>query len=102
MVWARADRPSRMILEWATTEGFADARRVVGPAALAESDYAAKLDLIGLPAGQQIFYRVLFEDLASPTRPVGAGDRQIPPPPPPAAATSASSGRAIPPPGLGH
>jgi alkaline phosphatase D len=67
MVWARADRPARMIVEWATTEGFADARRVVGPAALAETDYTAKLDLAGLPAGQQVFYRVLFEDLASPT-----------------------------------
>ncbi|MDR4306757.1 PhoD-like phosphatase N-terminal domain-containing protein [Chelatococcus sambhunathii] len=28
IVWGRADRPSRMIVEWSTTESFKDARRV--------------------------------------------------------------------------
>src|SRR5207253_860397 len=31
-----------------------------------ESDFTARVELTGLPAGQQIFYRILFEDLASP------------------------------------
>src|SRR5207245_8341365 len=66
IVWSRTDRPARLLVEWATTDSFRDVSRVVGPAALAESDFTARVDLTGLPAGQQIFYRILFEDLASP------------------------------------
>jgi len=66
IVWSRTDRPARLLVEWATSDSFRDAARVVGPAALAESDFTARVDLTGLPAGQQIFYRVRFEDLASP------------------------------------
>src|SRR5262245_29244532 len=64
IVWSRADRPARMVLEWATNEGLRDARRVVGPAALADGDFTARVDLAGLPPGQDIFYRVSFQDLA--------------------------------------
>ena len=67
IVWSRADKPARMIVEYATTESFAEPRRVVGPAALEDSDYAAKLDLTDLPAGQDIFYRVRFQDLSDVT-----------------------------------
>lgn len=63
MLWSRADRPSRMLVDLATTESFSNARRVIGPAALEVGDYAAKLDLTGLPAGQRIFARVRFQDL---------------------------------------
>ena len=66
IVWSRADRPSQMIVEYAATESMQRARRIVGPNALADTDFTAKLDLIGLPAGQRIFYRVYFEDLANP------------------------------------
>jgi len=66
VVWSRTDRPARMLGEWATSDSFRDATRIVGPAALAESDFTARVDLTGLPAGQSIFYRVLFEDLGSP------------------------------------
>ncbi len=55
-----------MIVEYASTESMRYARRVRGPAALEATDFTAKLDLAGLPAGQRIFYRVYFEDLASP------------------------------------
>ena len=64
IVWSRCDRPARMIVEWSTRESFTDARRVVGPAALPETGFTARVDLRGLPAGQTIAYRVLFEDLA--------------------------------------
>jgi alkaline phosphatase D len=64
IIWSRADRPARMVVEWAADEGLRDARRVVGPAALADSDFTARIDLAGLPAGQDIFYRVSFQDLA--------------------------------------
>jgi alkaline phosphatase D len=63
LIWSRADRAARMVVEWATTEGFTDARRVLGPHALEETDFTAKLDLVGLPPSQEIFYRVSFLDL---------------------------------------
>jgi alkaline phosphatase D len=66
IIWSRADRPSRMIVEYASTESMRHARRMEGPAALEANDFTAKLDLIGLPAGQRIFYRVYFEDLTYP------------------------------------
>jgi alkaline phosphatase D len=64
ILWARADRPARMMVEWATTESFDDAKAVRGPAALEESDYTVKIDLAGLPRGERIFYRVAMVDLA--------------------------------------
>ncbi|MES1265896.1 MAG: PhoD-like phosphatase N-terminal domain-containing protein, partial [Variovorax sp.] len=38
IVWSRADRPARMIVDVATTESMNNARRIVGPAALEASD----------------------------------------------------------------
>lgn len=63
IVWSRADRPARMAVEWSTTESFKDATRIVGPDALGLSDFTARIDLRRLPAGQDIFYRVTFQDL---------------------------------------
>jgi alkaline phosphatase D len=63
VVWCRTDRPARLQVEWSTRESFADAHRVAGPAALADSDFTAQVDLRGLPPGQTIVYRVTFEDL---------------------------------------
>src|ERR1700721_3078674 len=64
VVWARADRPSQMLVEVATTESFRDARALPPIAALPESDFTAKMLLENLPAGQDIFYRVKFRDLS--------------------------------------
>ena len=61
VVWSRADRPSRMVVEYATTDSFRDARKVVGPAALPEDDFTARVVLPGLPPGQTIVYRVSFQ-----------------------------------------
>ncbi len=81
VIWSRTDRPARMIVEWATTSAFRDATRVVGPAALPESDYTAKAVLTGLPEDQTIVYRVRFQDLASPkvfSHPVSGRFRSAP------------------------
>ena len=51
MVWSRADRPARLVVEWDTTEAFGNVRRVVGPAASADTGLTARVDLTGLPAG---------------------------------------------------
>lgn len=64
IVWSRTDRPARMVVEWSTRESFEDARRLVGPAALPETGFTARVDLQGLPPDQTILYRVLFQDLA--------------------------------------
>src|SRR5258707_13785830 len=66
VVWARADRPARMLVEFATTDSFKDPRGVFVDA-LPESDFTAKALLEGLPAGQDIFYRIRFQDWASRT-----------------------------------
>src|SRR5262249_37408482 len=65
MVWARADRPARMLVEVATTETFRDIGRAVFVDALPESDFTAKALLDDLPPGQDIFYRISFQDLSS-------------------------------------
>jgi alkaline phosphatase D len=64
VVWARADRPSQMMVEVATTESFRNARALPPIAALPESDFTAKMLLENLPAGQDIFYRIRFRDLS--------------------------------------
>ena len=64
VVWARADRPSQMLVEVATSESFRNARVLPPIAALPESDFTAKMLLENLPAGQDIFYRVRFRDLS--------------------------------------
>jgi len=63
IVWSRSDRPARMIVEYSTTSSFRDVRRIVGPSALEDSDFTARVDLTDLPAGQRISYRVQFQDL---------------------------------------
>ncbi len=66
VIWSRCDRPAQMIVEWDTSDSFRNARRVPGPAALESSDFTTKIELAGLPAGEIIFYRVRYEDLANP------------------------------------
>ena len=67
MVWARASRPARMWLEWSTSASLADATRVRGPDLLpASADGTGRLDLLSLPAGQDIFDRVVLEDMERP------------------------------------
>jgi alkaline phosphatase D len=65
LVWSRADRPSRLIVERSFHADFRDAVRVRGPLALETSDYSARVDLIGLPSDREVFVRVAFEELSS-------------------------------------
>ncbi len=69
MVWSRSDQPSRMMIEYAFNSQFKDAITVTGPYATAESDFTAKQDLTGLPAGQDVYVRVWFEDLSNERNP---------------------------------
>ena len=63
VIWTRSDRPARLWVEWATTSNFANATRVRGPHMLEDSDFTGRIDLTQLPAGQEIFYRVVLQDL---------------------------------------
>lgn len=70
IIWSRADRASRMSVEWSTVESMKNAKRVQGPWATPESGFTARVDLGGIPAGQRIFYRVTFadgRDISEPT-----------------------------------
>ena len=61
VIWARADRPARMQVECSTLASF---RTIIGSAsadALPDGDFTSRVLLGGLPAGQDIFYRVRFE-----------------------------------------
>jgi alkaline phosphatase D len=63
IVWARADRPARMQVDCSTTESFATALHSSSVDALPDHDFTAKLLLDGLPPGQELFYRVRFDDI---------------------------------------
>jgi len=65
LVWTRSDRPARMWVEWSTTASFSNASRVRGPWLLEDTDFTGRLDLAQLPDGQEIFYRVLLQDLGN-------------------------------------
>src|SRR5438132_11466859 len=67
VIWARTDRPARMLAEVATSDSFKTIQRAVFVDALPESDFTANALIEGLPAGQDIFYRIRFQDLSEPT-----------------------------------
>jgi alkaline phosphatase D len=56
-----------MLVEFATTDSFKDVRSGLFVDVLPETDFTAKAIAENLPAGQDIFYRVQFQDLSSPT-----------------------------------
>lgn len=63
VIWARTDRPARMMVEVATSDSFRDSLRLASTDALPEGDFAAKRLLENLPSDQEIFYRITFADL---------------------------------------
>jgi alkaline phosphatase D len=63
VIWARADRAARLLVEYATSDTFRGARRVLGPSVTESSDFTGRVHLADLPRGQRVFYRVSFQDL---------------------------------------
>src|SRR5258708_33558762 len=51
VLWSRTDRAARLIVEIAGDPSMKNARRLIGPAARAESDFAARIDLADLAPG---------------------------------------------------
>jgi alkaline phosphatase D len=68
MFWSAADRQARMIVELSASERFTWSRRIEGPAALEDRAFTARMDVGQLVAGEPVFYRVWFEDLADGSR----------------------------------
>ncbi|MEU9124543.1 alkaline phosphatase D family protein [Streptomyces sp. NPDC048506] len=71
LVWVRSDRPARMVVQTSATESFRDAgttRTWRGPVLGAGTDFTGVTALHGLPAGEQIHYRVLLADPDDPRR----------------------------------
>ena len=65
LIWSRADRPSRLRVEYSYHEDFYQSWTVRGPYALPKNDYTARLDLSGLRPDHDVFVRVGFEDLSN-------------------------------------
>jgi alkaline phosphatase D len=61
ILWARCDERARMVVEWDTTDRFANPKRFGGPIVSPDSDLCGALELADLPIGQTIAYRVRFE-----------------------------------------
>jgi alkaline phosphatase D len=62
IVWARADRPSRLIVEYSASEKFTSVNRVPGPFVTTATDFTGRIDLTNLKPDQTFFVRVRFED----------------------------------------
>jgi len=73
VIWARADRAARMHVECSTVESFRSLIASASCDALPDADFTAKLQLDDLPPGQDVFYRVRFDDIATGT----AGESRI-------------------------
>ncbi|WP_433871769.1 alkaline phosphatase D family protein [Saccharopolyspora sp. CA-218241] len=63
VVWTRADRPSRMLVEVDRDPGFRNPRRIRGPLLTPATDGTGEVRVAGLPAGTEWHYRVVAEDL---------------------------------------
>lgn len=66
IVWSKADRPSKMWVEYANNPEWKNPQQMQAVLALPSNDYTARVDLGGLQAGQRTYYRVRFEDLTHP------------------------------------
>jgi alkaline phosphatase D len=62
----RARRPARILVEAATSDSFRNVLSVASVDALPQADFTARALIEGLPSGQDVFYRVRFEDLSFP------------------------------------
>ncbi|MGW3895867.1 alkaline phosphatase D family protein [Micromonospora profundi] len=63
LVWTRADRPGRMLVEVSRRPDFRGARHLRGPVLGADGDFTGKVRLRGLPDGERLHYRVRVESL---------------------------------------
>lgn len=63
VLWAKADRPARLVAEISRDPSFRRAHKVRGPVVTPASDLTGTLQLRGLPDGADLFYRIRAVDL---------------------------------------
>lgn len=68
LVWIRSDRPARMLVETSATSSFRRTRNWHGPLLGPGTDFTGTTALHGLPAGEEIHYRVTLADPDDPRR----------------------------------
>ncbi|MEU6426673.1 alkaline phosphatase D family protein [Microbispora sp. NPDC046973] len=62
VVWGRADRPGRLVVEYGTHPDLRNTETVWGPWLTPDTDLTGRVRLRGLPAGRRIYYRVRVEN----------------------------------------
>jgi alkaline phosphatase D len=67
IIWGRADRPSRLQVEYSSRPDWADVRRSETLTLTAESDFTGKIMLTGLTPRTRYFYRLRLGDLEDPS-----------------------------------
>ncbi|GAA5151152.1 alkaline phosphatase D family protein [Amycolatopsis dongchuanensis] len=78
IVWTRADRPSRMVVEISRDPSFRNARTYRGPLLTPDTGGTGKLRVSGLPAGTELHYRVTAEDGRATSEPLTGRFRTVP------------------------
>ncbi|RDG35368.1 alkaline phosphatase D family protein [Streptomyces corynorhini] len=68
LVWVRSDRRARMVVETSATSSFRRSQRWHGPLLGTGTDFTGTVPLRGLPAGEQVHYRVTLADPDDPRR----------------------------------
>ncbi|GAA1696238.1 alkaline phosphatase D family protein [Fodinicola feengrottensis] len=66
-VWARADRPARLLVEYGSDPEFRRARRILGPVVTPRTDLTGKTILPALPPARDVHYRITPIDLHDST-----------------------------------
>jgi alkaline phosphatase D len=66
VVWARADRPSRMLVQLLGRRHGHRPRWIAGPVLTDRTDFTGKVALRGLEPGRPVEYRVALQDLRNP------------------------------------
>ncbi|MFD4369862.1 alkaline phosphatase D family protein [Rhodococcus sp. NPDC058521] len=61
LIWARSDRPAKLIVETSASESFANPERFEGGLLTPDTDGTGRLRISGLPSGEQVHYRVTLE-----------------------------------------
>ncbi len=68
VLWSRADRPSRLIAQLASSSDFRKSVTIPGPVVTPRSDLTGELPLAGLRPGTEYHFRIRAVDLADPRR----------------------------------
>ncbi len=79
LLWARADRLSRLLIEVAHDEKFSRiVQRIRGPHMMPSRDFTARHVVEALPAGADLYYRLTAEDGKSLSEPITGHFRTAP------------------------